>query len=101
MIIKHTPAGLVGYITRSDFERAEQYARRAAELEALADAVIREAGEQSARQDPGRFRVLLNHAAGENSKTAGVGRFPQAHALGARAREAGPFPISENITLQK
>ena len=101
MIVRKTPAGLVGYITRADFERAEQYARRAAELEALAAAAIQAARAELARQDPGRFLVLLNPAAGTNSKTAGVGRVSQAYALHTHARNDGRPPISQNITLRK
>lgn len=104
MIVKRTPAGLVGYVTAADFERAEQYARRAAELEALAADAIRRAGEYLARQEQGgrpRFKVLLNPNAGKNSKTPETSADFPARALRVHACNNRPGSISENITLQK
>lgn len=104
MIVKPTPAGLVGYITPADFERVEQYARRAAELEALAADAIRRAGEYLGEREQGgrpRFKVLLNPDAGKNSKTAETSADFPARALRVYACNNRPRSISENITLQK
>lgn len=104
MIVKITPNGLQAYITPADFERAEQYARRAAELEALAADAIRRAGEYLGEREQGgrtRFKVLLNPDAGKNSKTPETSAVFPAHALRTHARNNRPRSISENITLQK
>jgi len=57
MIVEKTPAGFVGYITRADFEQAEQFARRADELEALAGAAIERAAACMERKAGPGFRV--------------------------------------------
>lgn len=117
MIVKQTPDGLRGYITHADWERAQQYRREAAELEARARAVIaqsgrvealaatatiRRAAEVLAPQDPRpRFKVLLNPNVGENSKNTSTAAVFPAHALRVHAQGVGPVSISENITLQK
>lgn len=119
MIVKQTPDGLRGYITHADWERAQQYRREAAELEARARAVIaqsgrvealastatatiRRAAEVLAPQDPRpRFKVLLNPNAAKNSKTGKTSAVAPAHALRVHAQGVGPVSISENITLQK
>lgn len=103
MLIRITPDGLRGELTPADFERYERDRIRAAELATLAADAIRRAREYLARleQPRPRLSVLLNPNTAKNSKTAENAGEPQAHTLGARVRKAGPFSISENITLQK
>lgn len=100
MIVRRTPSGFEYTITPAEIEARQE---RAARVEALAAETIRRAREYLARQEQARPRlsVLLNPNTAKNSKTAEIAGKPQAHTLGARVRKAGPFSISENITLQK
>ena len=115
MIVEKTPAGLVGYITPGDLERLERQKARAAELEALAAAVIRRGeavlaeaaaciawAHQGGSLNPqgGRLSGLLNADALGNSKTVDIRPLIRTRAKCAPAPARGFGAGSVFVTLQ-